>query len=288
MNKIPCDVIRDLLPLYIDDICSEKSHSLVEEHLEECDDCRSCYEDMKNDLPKVLSPEEMDSIDELREFLRAAGKRTEELAIELAKRLTFKRIIIIGVIMLIAFTAHYLNTNTDTIPEEFISVKETYELENGNLYMVLESKLPIVDAYMYIGDSRHNPGKFPDGNIRLSIQCETQLWRFWDNSLPKEQVIIIDKANPVNFMDVCDYYDYSVSPSTPQYYRSLYYKAGTRSELLWKYDPNQEYEPAPAEIEASVQDYIDSSRENPEEYFDDHTIEFDPSTEAEVWNVTNE
>lgn len=36
-----CDVIRDLLPLYADDACSETSRALVNEHLLDCADCRA-------------------------------------------------------------------------------------------------------------------------------------------------------------------------------------------------------------------------------------------------------
>ena len=39
--KVDCEVIRDLLPLYADNACSEKSRELVSEHLEECQNCRS-------------------------------------------------------------------------------------------------------------------------------------------------------------------------------------------------------------------------------------------------------
>lgn len=38
--NISCDVIRDLLPLYHDNVCSEESKTLVEEHLEQCEECR--------------------------------------------------------------------------------------------------------------------------------------------------------------------------------------------------------------------------------------------------------
>lgn len=38
--KIDCGVIRDLLPLYADDVCSEESRGLVQEHLQECSDCK--------------------------------------------------------------------------------------------------------------------------------------------------------------------------------------------------------------------------------------------------------
>ena len=37
--KTDCEVIRDLLPLYADDACSEGSRHLVEEHLNECPSC---------------------------------------------------------------------------------------------------------------------------------------------------------------------------------------------------------------------------------------------------------
>ena len=41
MNKdIPCYVISDLLPLYQDDLLSEQTKKEVDDHLNECLDCR--------------------------------------------------------------------------------------------------------------------------------------------------------------------------------------------------------------------------------------------------------
>ena len=37
--KISCDVIRDLLPLYVDEVLSNDSKTLVDEHIEECENC---------------------------------------------------------------------------------------------------------------------------------------------------------------------------------------------------------------------------------------------------------
>ena len=37
--KTNCKIIEDLLPLYTDEVCSDESKRLVEEHLEECDSC---------------------------------------------------------------------------------------------------------------------------------------------------------------------------------------------------------------------------------------------------------
>lgn len=44
----PCGIIRDLLPLYIDDVCNEESKLAVHNHLLECEKCRSYYETIKS------------------------------------------------------------------------------------------------------------------------------------------------------------------------------------------------------------------------------------------------
>ena len=45
--KISCNIIEDLLPLYVEDAVSEDSRQLVEEHLKECVSCRKMLEEIK-------------------------------------------------------------------------------------------------------------------------------------------------------------------------------------------------------------------------------------------------
>ncbi|MBQ9141742.1 MAG: zf-HC2 domain-containing protein [Lachnospiraceae bacterium] len=40
MKKMNCDIIQDLIPSYVDEICSDASKECVEEHLKDCDACR--------------------------------------------------------------------------------------------------------------------------------------------------------------------------------------------------------------------------------------------------------
>ena len=49
--KTNCEIIRDLLPLYADHVTSEASNALVEEHLNECPDCKKELEQMKRPVP---------------------------------------------------------------------------------------------------------------------------------------------------------------------------------------------------------------------------------------------
>lgn len=48
MSKFSCDTVRDMLPLYVDNIVSDDTRALVEEHLASCNACRREYETMKN------------------------------------------------------------------------------------------------------------------------------------------------------------------------------------------------------------------------------------------------
>lgn len=51
--KIECDIVKDLLPLYVEQISSEASNKAIEGHLEECEQCRTIYQRMKSPEPCV-------------------------------------------------------------------------------------------------------------------------------------------------------------------------------------------------------------------------------------------
>lgn len=42
-----CSVVLDLLPLYEEGVCSDETKEYVVNHLEECNQCREIYNDMK-------------------------------------------------------------------------------------------------------------------------------------------------------------------------------------------------------------------------------------------------
>lgn len=52
--KMDCEVIRDLLPLYVEEIASEKSRMLVEEHLSGCRECQKRLQQMREPEPQII------------------------------------------------------------------------------------------------------------------------------------------------------------------------------------------------------------------------------------------
>ncbi len=59
--KHSCEVIRDLLPLYADDACSDESRKMVNEHLEECSECGEMLKRLQNsEIEQGLQTEKQD------------------------------------------------------------------------------------------------------------------------------------------------------------------------------------------------------------------------------------
>ena len=57
MSKIPCEMIRDLFPSYIDGLTSEASNKEIEEHVAECEECQKLLQSMKGE-EEAFAPEE--------------------------------------------------------------------------------------------------------------------------------------------------------------------------------------------------------------------------------------
>ena len=49
--KTECSVVRDLLPLYVENMVSPETAQFVSDHLKECSECRSELESLKEGEP---------------------------------------------------------------------------------------------------------------------------------------------------------------------------------------------------------------------------------------------
>jgi putative transposon-encoded protein len=61
-----CEIVRDLLPSYIDDICSKGSSQFVEEHINSCAACREILDSMRINV---------ETTDEIHKFERLEAKK---------------------------------------------------------------------------------------------------------------------------------------------------------------------------------------------------------------------
>lgn len=50
MDKLKCNIVGDLMPLYIEGLLSEDTMKEVKEHLKDCENCKRIYNELKEDI----------------------------------------------------------------------------------------------------------------------------------------------------------------------------------------------------------------------------------------------
>lgn len=80
--SLNCGIIKDLLPLYAENICGEESREAVEAHLTACESCRSSLEGMKQ--PESASPFEALPLKSISKEIKKKQIRLVALALCLA------------------------------------------------------------------------------------------------------------------------------------------------------------------------------------------------------------
>lgn len=79
MNE-DCEIIRDLLPLYADDICSTSTKELVEKHLNNCNECQKILEIMKKG-ENIKNNKNFDEKESIKSFNKKIKKNTVKTVI---------------------------------------------------------------------------------------------------------------------------------------------------------------------------------------------------------------
>lgn len=96
--NISCEIIKDLLPLYHDGVCSEDSKKAVEEHLLQCENCRVELSSMDNTF---IVPQKEQNIAEAHE-IRQLSKRWKKGMVKSAlKGVMFTLLTIAAMLMFI-------------------------------------------------------------------------------------------------------------------------------------------------------------------------------------------
>ncbi|MBE6875699.1 MAG: zf-HC2 domain-containing protein [Ruminococcus sp.] len=68
-NKKNCDLIRDLLPLYADGVCSEESRQAVAEHIAGCQKCRNMLDKMGQHI-SISADKDVSAVKAIRKKIR--------------------------------------------------------------------------------------------------------------------------------------------------------------------------------------------------------------------------
>ena len=72
-----CEIIRDLIPLYIDGLTSKESNQEIEKHLKNCEECQKYYQEMTGDIDNfsVITNEEIEDVNLIKKIKKKNRKK---------------------------------------------------------------------------------------------------------------------------------------------------------------------------------------------------------------------
>lgn len=139
MSKVSCEIIKDMLPLYYDDVCSDDSKKMVEEHLVECHSCKTELDRLKVDFK--LPKEEIEKIRKDSNVIKKISSFWNRSKVK-----SFAKGVIISVILvsLISFGYYYLfHLNTVNVPTNVVEISQVSQLSDGKIFYHAE----LTDGY---------------------------------------------------------------------------------------------------------------------------------------------
>lgn len=127
--KKECSVVRDVLPLYLENMVSEGTTVFVKEHLESCSDCAAELEHLKSgrQIDKAETPQR----DHDAEVITAVKKK-------IARRI-FKIVAAVCLVFAVLFSAMLLYTGI-SYPVTRDNISLSAKADGGYTYIVLETE----------------------------------------------------------------------------------------------------------------------------------------------------
>ena len=238
--KITCNIIEDLLPLYVDDMVSEDSRKLVEEHLKGCPACRKMQEEMMRENRLTVGIKDDNSVQ--------INKTEAESLKKIRRRIRKKRIlsVILAVVLVAAAGGaghywYYDKENYISWDAANISVKDGKVYSTVSPLGRLKSILSVDQKNMFymMSETMWTRRQYPS-----DPDTENELWSLQDfqeahdrsddavtdeTSLPSgiENVYYVD---PENVKEACKLWDYQDDPQEAQKKAE---ELAAKSHLIW-------------------------------------------------------
>jgi hypothetical protein len=213
-DKLKCEVVRDLMPNYIEGLTSEVTNSLVSGHLEECEACKSLYDKLKADMT-VPKFEKKD----LLRLLRAIRKA----------KLTQIILAVLGGIILTWAVIFVMNAPFSVVSPNEIQEQDIYKLSDNS--MVVAFKVPGLDQGMLTGIT----GKYW-ANGDTEFEVSTTFWNRLFASPDPANAILYYQADGGLIMNP----DGTVDRKSDELFAVYYGYGKDRKELRHKGEPVRE------------------------------------------------
>ena len=168
MTKIQCAVIRDLLPLYYDGICSDETKNLVEEHIASCDECKTELESLNAtiEIPMI----ELENRKQDQKMIRRMAYSLQNLR----KKALYKGVGITAIVGLLIFCGYYALFEWDikSVDSDNFKISNISQLNNGHIAYSVD----FLDEYdvMRVKYTLDEEGNFYMTPLRPIVKLKTE------------------------------------------------------------------------------------------------------------------
>ena len=142
-----CEIIKDLLPSYVDELTSAESNEEIESHLEYCPECKEYLEEIRKDIEVEKTKQDKN----IEIFIKVKEKTVQIIICALMM------VAVISSIIYAKWEQKYINGISITSDEVNVSLKE----EEGIKTLVFEPKDDDVVLTMGFTDNQEVNGKMP-------------------------------------------------------------------------------------------------------------------------------
>lgn len=177
--NITCDVIKDLLPLYVEDISSNDTRKLVEEHIASCEIC-------KKELVKLQTPKDFS--------LDAPSLPLKKLQTTLLKKKYLTILFSVSITLLVlVITMGYLTT------PEYIPYSE-------QPITITKTNSDFVSVHLEIPDTKYDISKYrseDSSGYIYSISVWSSIWNRSRSNRGQSDFILNPNGEPVSSVYFC-------------------------------------------------------------------------------------
>ncbi|MDN4599763.1 zf-HC2 domain-containing protein [Paenibacillus sp. F6_3S_P_1C] len=212
MNKLSCEVVRDLLPLYYDEVCSANTKEAVEAHLGTCEMCKAALHKLQlsSSLPFELIAKNK---------LESTGLANFKAYWRRSKKVSFVKGLLLATAVIGALYLGYVGLfqwNINEVPASVIEVTQVSRLRDGRIAYHVKMN----DGYRVnqVNYTLEDDGNFYMTPVRPVIQSK----KFAEISL----------GNIYNFVDLGQLNANRKDPKIT--IKAIYYGPRDNPTLLWK------------------------------------------------------
>ncbi|MBR2736925.1 MAG: zf-HC2 domain-containing protein [Firmicutes bacterium] len=123
-ETLPCEIVRDLLPLYLEDLTGAETRERVDLHLQYCQECSEYLSFLRQGEPSFLEEDETEQIDYLKQVRRRSRRNYFGLL------LSFFLVLLVGSLYFIASPSETNKMQEALIHAESISTEEMLDVAN--------------------------------------------------------------------------------------------------------------------------------------------------------------